>query len=156
MAQEGEKDYPVLGKDIPWTSFEYEALRVTNFTPLAIIENSKIKDVSVSLPYAMLLVESPKLPQESRLLVVNKVDFQNLWAVYKERGVNPEEEVIVFCVPFYRNKLLRLFNSSMPRLHIYIFPKGRLEQVYDSDFKPKDAGAWLTPIAEYIPKHYKY
>jgi hypothetical protein len=155
MEQESERDYLVLGKDIPWASFEGEALRITHFTPLAIIENGKIKATSLTLPYAILSVESPKIPQESHILVINKVDFQNLWAVYKDRGVNSEEEVIVFCVPFYRSKLLKPINNSMPRLHIYIFPKGRLEQIHDPNFKPNDAGAWLTPIAKYTPKYYK-
>jgi hypothetical protein len=33
---------------------------------------------------------------------------------------------------------------------------GRLEQTYNPDFKPDDAAGWLTPIAEYTPKYYKY
>jgi hypothetical protein len=84
MEQEGKRDYVVLGKDIPWASFEGEALRIIHFTPMAIIEKGKIQDISVTLPYAILSVESPKIPQGSHLLVVNKVDFQNLWAVYKD------------------------------------------------------------------------
>jgi hypothetical protein len=63
----------VIGNDIPWKDVEEKPLRVVTFTPLGLIENGKIKTTSTNLPYALLSVESPILPQQSQIWVVNKV-----------------------------------------------------------------------------------
>lgn len=148
----------LIGRDIPWEAIEGEFCRVKHFTPLAIVESGKVKSASSMLPYASLLVELPKLknahlPHEASMPVVHKDDFLRLWQVFNERGVHSEEEVIVCYEPFYRSKF---FSRLTPRLHIYIFQKGHHDQTYDPSFRPDDAEAWLTPIAEYRPKNYKY
>jgi hypothetical protein len=39
----------------------------------------------------------------------------------------------------------------MPRLHIYVYPKGHFEEIFDKDFVPLDPH-WLRPITKYTPK----
>ena len=90
------------GKSIPWKTIEQEPLRITHFTPLVNIENRKVKSHSLG-PYAFLAVESPKLNSEALLPVGHRVDFQNLWEVFKERGVAEDEEVLVFYAPIISN-----------------------------------------------------
>jgi hypothetical protein len=147
-------DKPVLGRDIPWKQVKGEALRVTHFLPVGTIENGKIKIDSLTSPYATLSVESPKLKQESEIMVVNRIDFSNLWKAYKERGIDPKEEVLVFCVPVFRHKLFKMFYAPMARLQIYIYPKGHFEEICDKNFKRDNTEEWLEPLAKYIPPDY--
>jgi len=124
MRNSDRRDFLVLGKDIPWKTIEGDALRITHFTPFAAMDEGKIKSHSLTMPYAILSVESPKLPQESNIVVVNKVDFQNLWSLFQDRGINSEEEAIVCCVPFFRNILLKLFSDSIQDFTFMYTPRG--------------------------------
>jgi hypothetical protein len=148
----------VIGEGITWESIEKEACRVKHFTPLAKMEGNKVIAVSKSMPYALLKVESPKLPQEATMPVVHRLDFKNLWEIFKQRGLGEEEELLVFYVPFFEKGLKKLFSKGMPKLHFYIYPKGRLEQIYDPTFeKSLDGEAWrqwIKPIAKWVPKGY--
>jgi hypothetical protein len=78
-----------------------------------------------------------------------------LWSLFKDRGIGANEEVIVFCVPYFKNKILRLILKSMPMLHLRVYPYGHLEQIYDRNYKPEDTREWFKPIAEYSPKYYR-
>jgi len=142
-----------IGIDIPWEAIVGEACRVKNFMPLARVEAGKIKDTMSALPYGTLLVESPKLPKEAYLHVVHKDDFRTLWEVFRERSVGCEEEVIVFYVPFYKEGLKTLLSAVMPRLHVYIYPKGHLEEIYDPNSTVDQF--FRKPIAQYEPKYWK-
>ena len=144
--------YLLVGKDIPWKVIEEEACRVKHFTPFGHIEGGKIKGARPGFPYAVLSVESPKLPNKASIPVVHKVDFQHLWEVFEERGVGPDEEVIICYVPFFRNGPMRILSGFFPRLYIYIYPKGHLEEAYDPNSHPHDPEGWFRPIAEWKPK----
>jgi len=137
----------IIGKDIPWKDIQEEDLRVKHFTPFAIIEGGKVKATSMLLPYASLIVESPKLPEETYLPVTHKIDFRNLWEVFKERGVKDNEEVLVFYVPSSG-----IFSAVKPKLHIFIYPKGHQEEIYNPNFTPDNSEMWFKPIAEWQPE----
>ena len=154
------RETPLIGRDIPWKAIEGAMCKITHFTLLATIEAGKIKALSKMMPYALLSVESPEfppeLPKEASLPVSNKVDFLNLWEVFQRRGVSPDEEILVAHVPFYQNWLLKLLLSSfMPWLHIYIFPKGHLEEACDPNFRPNNVQEWFRPIAVFHPKYWR-
>lgn len=164
MDSDGHAKSRLIGKDIPWEVVEKVDFRVKEFTPLATVKEGKIKHDTKSLPYAVLLLESIELRSHKRVSmhvvdkevsmhVVHKDDFLRLWMVFKERGAKPEEEVSVFYVPFYRSRLLSRF---MPRIHIYIYPRGHMEQANDPNFHPEDISAWFEPIATLEPKNWKY
>ena len=160
MTSPKHKETPLIGRDIPWKAIEVAMYKITHFTPIATIEAGKIKALSKMRPYALLSVESPEFPQElpkeASMPVSNKVDFLNLWEVFQQRGVSPDEEVLVARVPFYGNWLLKLFLSPfMPWLHIYIFPKGHLEEACDPNFRPVNVREWFKPIAEFRPKNWR-
>ncbi len=145
---------PVIGKDIPWKLIEKEACRIKHFTPLAKVEVDKVLAFSRGMPYALLRVESPKLPQEAVMPVVHRLDFKNLWEIFKQRGVGKEEEVLVFYVPFFGKGLKRFLSTGLPKLHLYIYPSGHLEEMYDSEFQPSDVRTWFQPTAVWRPKGY--
>lgn len=137
----------VIGHEIPWDVIRGGACKVEHFTPFASVEAGKVKSAQPGLPYGSLTVKLFKLqaidlPDEASMPIVHKDDFLRIWHVFEERGINPGEEVIVFYEPFYRNRFLSRF---MPRLHIYIFPKGF-----------HDGNESLKHIAKYEPKNYKY
>ena len=139
-----------MGKDVPWEAIQQEACRVKHWTLLATIEGEKVKAFSKGMPYALLRVESPLLPDEALMPVVHRVDFVNTWEIFKRRGVGEEEEVLVIYAP--SSGVLSAFK---PRLHFYIHLKGHLEEIYDPAFKPTDTRAWFRPIAEWHPKGWR-
>ena len=147
MSTQSENSGYVLGKDVPWESITGKACRVKRFTAIARIDGGKVRDAVKRMPYALLRVESPVLADEAMLPVVHRVDFLTTWKVFEERGVGEEEEAIVVYMPSSG-----FLSSFKPRLHFYIYPKGHLEEIYDPNFKPDDAEAWMTPIAEWQKK----
>ena len=147
MGTPKESETLLIGKDIPWESIEKEDLRVIHFAPLAEVRDSKIKGPLGLLPYGLLTVESPLIPREATLPVTHKVDFHNLWDIFKVRGVNPDEEVLVFYAPSSG-----FLSRIKPKLHIFIYPKGHQEEIHNPDFKTKDPQSWFKPIAEWRPR----
>lgn len=157
----------LIGKDIPWEAVEGEFCRVNHFTPLAIVESGKVKSASPMLPYALLRVELPDLskhpdyqrkpkgiilPREASMPVMHKLDFRNLWEVFKETDINPEiMEVLVVYAPLKKRSLTKLFSGVLPSLVIQVYPKGSQERLYEKPEKGK-AKEWfdsLQPIAEW-------
>jgi len=136
----------IVGMDIPWEDIINEACRIIKFLPISYIESGKIKNSSMTMPYAMLRLESPVIPHEFMMPVVHKVDFRHLWHIFKEREVNEKEEVLVFCVP------KRFLGRFQARLHIYIYPLGYYQEVSDPDFKPDYIEERFIPIASWKPE----
>jgi hypothetical protein len=160
-------EIPVIGKDISWEAIEGEFCRIEHFTPFAIVESGKVKAASSTLPYASLRVELPELsghpdyqkklknitlPREALMPVIHKLDFRNLWEVFKETNINQEiMEVIVVYAPLKRRKIMNLFSSVLPSLVIQLHGKGALERLYR---KPETGNIedWvysMRPIAEW-------
>ena len=147
------EDEPLLiGKDVSWEDVEGEMLKVKRFTPFGTVEGDKIKAPPIPMPYAALAIESTNWSRELSLPVVHKVDFRNLWECFQVRGVNPDEEVLVGYHKAPRRRFAKIFSSFLPRLGIFIFPQGHLEEAEDPNFRPKDIGAWYTPIAKWKPE----
>jgi hypothetical protein len=141
-----DNDTCLLGKDVPFTSIEQEACRVKHFVAIARIEGGKVRGTG-GMPYGLLRVESPLLPGEAIMPVVHRLDFLNAYEVFEQRGVRDDEEALVIYAP-----ASGFFGGLKPKLHFYINPKGHFEEIYDPEFKPADARAWLTPIAVWHPK----
>ena len=124
--------HPTIGKDIPWKSVEGEGFRVESFVPLARLEQGKIKDLSKFMPYTLLSVDCPSVEHKSTeftLPVLHKLDFQHLWELYQERGVEAEEEVVVSYSP-QKRWWQKPFGKAFPYLLIEVYPKGSLEEIY--------------------------
>ena len=168
--------FVTIGKDIPWEVIEGGYCRVTHFTPFATVEAGKIREFSQPtgviglMPYALLSVElvvndthpflggflfkpkSLRLPKEASMPVVNRLDFLNLWEVFRERGVSTREEVLVVYRPLSsgRKLLARMFSGILPMLVIGIYTAGSLENIcfppantlYPREDFPKPIAEW--------------
>jgi hypothetical protein len=86
----------VLLKDSEWSKIDGQPCKVLHFTPFATIDNGKIKDTGFNMPYCALTIECRQLPNKATGYITHKIDFVNLWKVFKERGVHEQEEVIIF------------------------------------------------------------
>jgi hypothetical protein len=116
-----KKEPIVIGRNYKWEDIQGVLLRVKQFVSLASVESGKIIEYSDSSSYGSLVIENPYLFDEAYMFILNKGDFLNLWQVYKERGIKPEEEVIVLYEPIKKG-----FSSNTPGLLIQIYPKGSL------------------------------
>jgi len=146
---------PFLGKEILWNILKEEICRITQFTSVARVEGDKIISLSKATPYALLKLESPKLPQEAIMPITHRLDFLSLWEIFKQRGVSETEEVIISYTAFFKKGLKKLLNPIKPKLHFFIYPRGHLEEAYDSSFKPQDVITWFKPIARWQPKGWR-
>ncbi|MBU2535423.1 MAG: hypothetical protein ABIK32_01270 [Chloroflexota bacterium] len=126
----------MIGKDIPWGETKGHGFRVKKFTSLASIGQDEIKEPKQSLhstPYALFEVECPFFDYgETTILlpVVHRLDFRHCWELFNERGIEPEEEVIVSYSPS-ESKFYKFFGKSLPHLLIEVRPKGSLEEIYE-------------------------
>ena len=97
------------------------------------------------MPYALLNVESPLLPGECIMPVAHRIDFMNGWEIFEKRGVDAEEEVLVFYSP-----ATGFLSAFKPKLHFYLHSKGHLEEIYDPDTSTDDY--FRAPIAVWRPE----
>ncbi len=150
----------LIGKDVPWKQFEWHFFRVERFLPFSYIEQGKIKKTAKFIPYASLRVYDPDFNFEDDdiellLPVLHRLDFQHLWEVYKERGVTPEEEVVVIYEPPSGAK--RFLGKTLPHLRIRVNPRGSIEYSYrvmmkqNEDFNWEDYRERTRTIVEWDP-----
>lgn len=90
------------------------------------------------------------------------MDFANLWAAFKERGISDNEEVIIIIIiiiwttKHYKYKFPKFLSPAYPKMRVMICPKGALEIMVDSNWKPELTGEarWnaMKPIVEWKPE----
>ena len=137
-------DAPLVGRDIPWSTVEGQLCKVIVFVPISTIESGKIKEPAMKLAYGGVTVEvmgfeSRNIPKQIVLPVLHRLDFRNLWYLYEERGVGPQEEVLISYDPLKRKKIIGLFHRSLPSLPIKVYRCGSIQLIYD----------WSTGKREY-------
>lgn len=145
-----------LRKDKEWSIIDGEPCRVIDFIPTAKVENGQVIASNKTEPYASIVFECKKLPQQTKGLITHKMDFLHLWAAFKERGIEQNEEVIIFWSKKHLKSYTRLLSVFMPKLWVMICPKGAFELMTDSNFKPEVSGEtrWNAqrPIFEWKPE----
>lgn len=146
----------ILRKDSEWSVIDSEPCRVIEFTPSASVENGKVISSNKTEPYASVIFECKKLPQQTKGFICHKMDFQHLWAAFKERGVRQDEEVIIFYSRKHFKSYAKFFSAFMPRLWVMICQKGAFELMTDPNSRPELRGEarFLAerPIAEWKPE----
>ena len=155
MNQENSKDSGLLiiGKDISWEAMLNGRCRVRQFTPFACVTKEEPQSFKVvgQVPYASLGIEIlinydypftsgflsiymkdlKHLPTKAIMPIWNKVDFINLWEVFREAEVTvqglerKEAEVIVI----YKQHNQSDFNPDIPSLTIEFCTAGSLENI---------------------------
>jgi hypothetical protein len=146
-----------LLRDKDWTEIDGRTCRVIEFIPMASIKDGLVLAIDKSTPYASVRLECKVFPgQEIIGYITHKLDFVNLWKAFKERGVNPDEEVIIFwSVEMYKFKIYKFLSSFMPKLWVMICPKEAYNLMTDREFKPELTGMarWKAekPIIDWKP-----
>ncbi len=143
-----------LGKDIAWNKINGELCHVLDFFPHASVQNGKIESTGISMPYASLTLECPKMSEKVAYSIIHRIDFTNLWEIFRERGVKENEEVLVGRYE-YRTILGRLFSPFLPKIYILIYPKGSFNKFNGKNWQEKTQGeAWvreMRPIEKKYP-----
>jgi hypothetical protein len=77
----------VLIKHREWSVIDGEPCRVTDFGTLGslIDTNGKVHAMDKAMPYASVTMECKKLGKNVTGYITHKMDFQHLWAAFKER-----------------------------------------------------------------------
>lgn len=129
-----------LRHDKEWSVIDSEACRVISFTPTASVENGKVIASNKTEPYASVILECKKLPQQIRGFICHKIDFRHLWAAFKERGVSENEEVIIFYSKKHLKNYVKFFSVFMPGLWVMICPKNAFELMTNPESRPELQG----------------
>ena len=131
----------VLWKDKEWSIIDADPCRVFSFHPLGSLVdiNDQVISMDKTTPYASIHLECKKLGNNITGYITHKVDFKNLWAAFKTRGVKEDEEVLVFWTKKHYKKFV--FSSIfMPKLWVMICPKGAYNLLINPDVKPNLGG----------------
>lgn len=129
-----------LLKDSEWAKIDGEVCRIIDFNPLAAVKNGKTRRVDV-MPYASITFECKKVSEKISGFINYSEDFQHLWAVFKERGVkNNEEVLIIWSRNHYTFKWVKIFSFLLPKLRVMICPKGAYELITDDTWKSELTG----------------
>lgn len=157
MNAQSSQSQIVLIKDSEWSVIDGEPCRVTHFGPLGsfIDISGKVRSIDKTIPYASITFESKKLGNNIRGYITHKMDFEHLWAAFKERTVAEDEEVIIFWTKKHYKRSARLFSAFMPKLWVMVCSKGAFELIVDSNYNPELTGEarWnaMKPIIEWKP-----
>lgn len=152
-----QKENNIMRKDSEWSVIDGEPCRVIDFTPLALVKNGKVIASNLTDPYALITLECKKMQNKIKGYVTHKMDFSHLWIAFRERGISDNEEVIImWTTKHYKYKFLKLLSRAYPKMWVMICPKGALEIMVDSNWKPELTGEarWnaMKPIAEWKPE----
>ncbi|MDD4989839.1 MAG: hypothetical protein PHW31_00840 [Candidatus Pacebacteria bacterium] len=146
----------ILRKDNEWSVIDGDPCRIIKFTPLVSVESGRVVVSNKTAPYASIILECKKLPQQTKGFICHKMDFQHLWTAFKERGVQQDEEVIIFWSKKHFKGFTKIFSAFMPRLWVMIYKKGAFELITNFDSQPELQGEarFLAekPIIEWKPK----
>lgn len=125
----------IFQKDREWNLIDGELCLVTDFYPIkdASVINGAIACYAPTNPYAVVKLECIKVQNEIKGIINHKMDFINLWAAFKESGINTEkhEVLIYWSRKRYKNKILKVFSSILPKMVVMICPKGTYKSCSD-------------------------
>ena len=139
-----------------WSRIESKMCCILEFTPMASIKNNQITAIDSALPYASISFECSNEPKILKGLITHKEDFKVLWAIFKERKMKTDEEVLFFWSnEHYKSIFYSLLSRFMPKLWVMICKKSSFEMHTNPNFKPELTGEarWLAsqPIEDFKP-----
>lgn len=146
----------ILKTDRDWSVVDSEPCRVIEFVPAASINNGEVVAINKNVPHASVMLECKKLPQQNKGFITHKIDFENLWAAFKERGVSKDEEAIIFYSKNHLKSYAKILSYFMPKLWVMVCKKGAFELMTNPKWKPELKGKerWNAekPIVEWKPE----
>jgi len=143
-----------------WSIIDGEPCKVIEFVPFALFEEGKIIEAGGNLPYAVVVIECPKLTVKASGAITHKIDFIHLWMAFHERTIKENEEVIIFwTAKNYKSKVYKILSRFMPKLWVMICPKDSYNILSDNSYRPELTGEkrYLAckPIIEWKPNVFK-
>jgi len=133
-----EQSEVTLLKDRAWGLVDGELCLISDFSPMM---ESAVKDGEVisperNLPYASVTLECKKRKGKIKGFITHKIDFANLWAAFRERGINEgkEEVLIYWSAKHYKYKWYQAISNfflsvsgstPFPKLVVMVCPKGK-------------------------------
>ena len=158
MSMAHDKSEIVLWKDREWSQIDGELCRVTDFGSLGsfVDADGKAHAGSKTMPYGAITLECKRLGTDVTGFICHKIDFQHLWAAFRERKIGKDEEVIiVWTRKQYKWKVTRLFAITMPKLQVMICPKGAYELMTNPKGNPElPSTEWFAatrPLVQWKP-----
>jgi|SRR5215510_2035736 len=124
-----------LVKNSQWSAIDGELCLITNFHPMlgSKVENGVVFSVDKTIPYASVSLTCRRATETITGFITHKLDFQNLWAVFQERGLGDGEEALMYWTQtHYTNLVARFFSATMPKVIVMVCKKGTYESVPDS------------------------
>ena len=129
----------VLLKDSQWSIIDGELCRVVDFVPMASVKGGKISADKVT-PYASVVLECNKFPTKIKGFITHKIDFLHLWVAFKERGIEQDEEVLIFWSKKHYKKVFKIFSAFLPKLWVMICPRNAFELWTNDSYRPELTG----------------
>lgn len=155
MNNNNEED---LLTDKQWSKIDSMMCRIIKFSPISAFENGKIIEIDASSPYASISFQC-NAETETKIFkgfITHKEDFKVLWAVFKERKIGNNEEVLFFWSnKRYKKIFYSLLSVFMPKLWVMICKKSSFEIHTNPNYKPELTGEarWLAsqPVEDFKP-----
>lgn len=122
-----KKEINNLRKDKDWKLLESKLCLVTDFSPIGSkVVKEEVISPDKSLPYGQIKLRCIGFEDEITGFITHKIDFYNLWTLYKERGVKEgEEEVLIYWTTnHYKSKIGKLLSLTLPKMVIIVCPIG--------------------------------
>jgi len=109
------------------------------------------------MPYALVTLDVPGLPPDTMGAISHKIDFMNLWKVFREIQLTDDEEVNVAWIKSRLPSAAKWFSMFMPGLVVMICESGAYELI-TTDCRPELRGEARfkaeRPIVELRPSIY--
>lgn len=145
-----------LSNNRQWSPIESKMCRIIEFTSIASVKNGKIITIDKYTPYASIVFECSNQPNIFKGLITHREDYKVLWAIFNERKLGKDEEVLFFwSKKHYKNIFYSLLSALMPKFWIMICKKSSFELHTNPNFKPELTGEarWIAsqPIEDFKP-----
>jgi hypothetical protein len=146
------QDNQSLLTDTQWNEVGDTPCRVIDFIPLSgSIKNGKVISIDKTTPYASVVIECKELTSQATGFITNRLDFANLWTLFKNRGIREGEEVIIF---WRKNKMkgyAKLVASFMPKFWIMVCHKNTYDIANSTDMSPENIKGVGLAIEDWKP-----
>jgi hypothetical protein len=87
------KNKEILLTNKQWSKIESKLCRIQEFHPIASVKNGKIILSNTTSPYTSISFQCSGESKIYKGSITHKEDFKVLWAIFKERQINSNEEV---------------------------------------------------------------
>jgi hypothetical protein len=150
------KNKEILLTNKQWSKIESKLCRIQEFHPIASVKNGKIILSNTTSPYASISFQCSGESKIYKGSITHKEDFKVLWAIFKERQINSNEEVLfIWSNKHYKNIFYSLLSNFMPKLWVMVCKKSSFEIHTNPNYKPDLTGEarWLEsqPIEDFKP-----